>query len=275
LTASGPSASNLRLMTVRDEIVVRREPPGIAWVVLDRPARRNAVTASMWRTLGAIFTELGASDDVRVIVLTGSGEHFCAGADIAEFGDVRTGPDATRAYEREVDACEAAIAASPRPTIAAIRGYCLGGGCGLALACDFRLADRTARFGIPAARLGIVYGVQECRNVLNVVGLANAKRILFTGQRFDAAAAAGMGLVDEVVDGSLEDAARAFATTLAENAPLSIAGAKRILTALAHGAVEEQALEIAAAIERANESQDYREGVRAFLEKRRPLFTGH
>lgn len=261
-------------MTVRDDIILRREPPGIAWVVLDRPARRNAVTASMWRTLGAIFTELGASDDVRVIVLTGSGEHFCAGADIGEFGDVRTGPDATRAYERDVEACEAAIAASPRPTIAAIRGYCLGGGCGLALACDFRLADRTARFGIPAARLGIVYGVQECRNVLNVVGLANAKRILFTGQRFDAAAAARMGLVDEVVDGSLEDAVRGFAATLAENAPLSIAGAKRILTALAHGAVEPQAPEIAAAIERATESQDYQEGVRAFLEKRRPLFTG-
>jgi enoyl-CoA hydratase/carnithine racemase len=258
----------------RDDIVVRREPPGIAWVVLDRPARRNAVTASMWRTLGALFTELGASDDVRVIVLTGTGEHFCAGADIAEFGDVRAGSRSAEAYEHDVDACAAAIAASPRPTIAAVRGFCLGGGCGLALACDFRLADRTAQFGIPAARLGIVYGVQECRNLLSIVGLANAKRILFTAQRFDAAAAARMGLVDEVVDGSLPEATRAFAATLAENAPLSIAGAKLILTALAHGTVEQRAREIAAAVAGSTESADYREGVRAFLEKRRPAFTG-
>lgn len=258
----------------RDDIIVRHEPPGVVWVVLDRPARRNAITASMWRTLAALFTELGASADVRAIVLTGSGEHFCAGADIAEFDAVRSGAQAARAYERDVDACEAAIAAVSRPTIAAIRGYCLGGGCGLALACDFRLADRTARFGIPAARLGIVYGIQECRNLLSVVGLANAKRILFTGQRLDVEVAARMGLVDEVVDGSLEEATRAFAATLAENAPLSIAGAKLILTALAHGAVEERARDITTAIERSTDSQDYREGVRAFLEKRRPVFTG-
>jgi len=258
----------------RDDIILRREPPGIAWVVLDRPARRNAVTATMWRTLGSMVTELGTSDDVRVIVLTGTGEHFCAGADIAEFGDARAGSKEAEAYEHDVDACAAAITASSRPTIAAVRGFCLGGGCGLALACDFRLADRTARFGIPAARLGIVYGVQECRNLLTVVGLASAKRVLFTARRFDAAESARMGLVDEVVDGSLEEATRAFAASLAENAPLSIAGAKLILTALAHGTADRQAREIAAAVARANDSHDYREGVQAFLDKRRPIFTG-
>jgi enoyl-CoA hydratase/carnithine racemase len=258
----------------RDDIVVRREPPGIAWVVLDRPARRNAVTASMWRTLGALFTELGAADDVRAIVLTGSGEHFCAGADIAEFGEVRAGATAAEAYEHDVDACAAAIAASPRPTIAAVRGFCLGGGCGLALACDFRLADRTARFGIPAARLGIVYGVPDSRNLLSLVGLANAKHILFTAQRFDAVEAARIGFVDEVVEAALEEATGAFAATLAENAPLSIAGAKLILTALANGEVEARRAAVAAALERSNESQDYREGVQAFLEKRKPRFTG-
>jgi enoyl-CoA hydratase/carnithine racemase len=258
----------------RGDIVVTTDAAGVAWVVLDRPARRNAVTAFMWGELARIFVELGARDAVRVIVLTGAGEHFCAGADIAEFGEARTGPAAAHAYERDVDACTAAIAATPKPTIAAIRGFCLGGGCGLAMACDFRLADRSARFGIPAARLGIVYGVLDSRNLLALVGLANAKRILFTARRFDAVEAARIGFVDGVVDDALEEATRAFAATLAENAPLSIAGAKLILTALASGAVGERSPEIEAAIERSNGSQDYREGVQAFLEKRTPRFTG-
>jgi enoyl-CoA hydratase/carnithine racemase len=142
------------------------------------------------------------------------------------------------------------------------------------MACDFRLADRTARFGIPAARLGIVYGVPDSRNLLSLVGLANAKRILFTAQRFDAVEAARIGFVDEVVEAALEEATGAFAATLAENAPLSIAGAKLILTALANGEVEARRAAVAAALERSNESQDYREGVQAFLEKRKPRFTG-
>jgi enoyl-CoA hydratase/carnithine racemase len=258
----------------RGDIVVTTDADGIAWVVLDRPARRNAVTAAMWGELARIFTELSARDDVRVIVLTGAGDHFCAGADIAEFGEARGDSAAARAYERDVDACTEAIAASPRPTIAAIRGFCLGGGCGLAMACDFRLAHRSARFGIPAARLGIVYGVPDSHNLLTLVGLAQAKRILFTARRFDAHEAARIGFVDEVVDDALEEATRAFAATLAANAPISIAGAKLILTALATGAIEERGAAIQAVADRSTESQDYREGVQAFLEKRPPRFTG-
>ena len=256
------------------DIGVTTDGDGVARVVLARPARRNAVTAAMWRELARIFGDLGARPDVRVIVLTGAGEHFCAGADIGEFGEARTGSAAAQAYERDVDTCIEAIGAAPKPTIAAIRGYCLGGGCGLAMACDFRLADASARFGIPAARLGIVYGVPDSRNLLALVGLANAKRILFTARRFDAHEAARMGFVDEVVAGELEDATRAFALTLAENAPISITGAKLILSALATGTVEERGAEIAAAIERSTGSHDYEEGVLAFREKRPPRFTG-
>jgi enoyl-CoA hydratase/carnithine racemase len=258
----------------REDIAVSTDVAGVARVVLDRPERRNAITAAMWRELAHIFAELSARDDVRVIVLTGAGDHFCAGADIAEFGEARTGSAAAHAYESDVDACTAAMVASPKPTIAAIRGFCLGGGCGLAMACDFRLADRSARFGIPAARLGIVYGVLDSRHLLGLVGLANAKRILFTARRFDAEEAARIGFVDEVVDGALEEATRAFAATLAENAPISIAGAKLILTALATGTVAERSVEIEAMAARSAESEDYREGVQAFLEKRAPRFTG-
>jgi enoyl-CoA hydratase/carnithine racemase len=269
MTPPAPAAAERRC-----DIVVTTDATGVARLTLDRPARRNALTGAMWRELTRIVAELSASDTVRVVVLTGAGDHFSAGADISEFGAARTGAAAAQAYEGDVDACMVAIAACPKPTIAAVRGFCLGGGCGLAMACDFRLADRTARFGIPAARLGIVYGIPESRLLLALVGLANAKRILFTAERFDAVEAARIGFVDQVVDGSLEEATAAFAATLAGNAPLSIAGAKLILTALAAGEVAERRAEIEAMAARADESEDFREGVRAFLEKRPPRFTG-
>jgi enoyl-CoA hydratase/carnithine racemase len=232
------------------------------------------MTLAMWRELGECVAGLGRSDDVRVIVLTGRGEHFCAGADIGEFEDARATVADAHDYERAVDACTETVSVVPKPTIAAIKGFCLGGGCGLAMACDFRIAHTSAHLGIPAARLGIVYGVQDTRNLLALVGLARAKEVLFTARRFDAAEAARIGLVDEVVEGSLDDATRAFAAGLVENAPLSIAGAKLILTALVRGEARERHRDIAAALERSITSGDYREGVRAFVEKRRPAFRG-
>lgn len=255
------------------DIIARVDTAGIATVTLDRPARRNAVTLAMWRELRRLY--LGFADDpaVRVVVLTGSGGHFCAGADIHEFGEVRSGVEDGTAYERDVDLCAEAIMALPKPTIAAVSGFCVGGGSGLAVACDFRIADRTARFAIPAARLGIVYGVLECRNLIGLVGLARAKDILFTARQFDAEEAYRIGFVDRLTDDLGRETAD-FAGRLAENAPLSIAGAKLILQALVAGDVEERGRDIEAALGRALASADYQEGVRAFRERRRPKFTG-
>jgi enoyl-CoA hydratase/carnithine racemase len=140
---------------------------------------------------------------------------------------------------------------------------------------NFRVAALTAVFGIPAARLGIVYGLLETRNLLALVGLARAKRILLSGRRFDAGEALGMGLVDEVAAGSLADAVTAFAAPMADNAPLSMAGAKLVLETLVAGAAHDRLHVIEQALHEAAASDDYREGVRAFLEKRRPAFTGH
>lgn len=256
-----------------NEIVVRVEPPGIATVTLDRPAKRNAVTLGMWRELARVFEGFAAADDVRVVVLTGAGGHFCAGADIGEFGEVRSGVEAGAAYEQAVDRCTEAIMGIAKPTIAAISGFCVGGGCGLAMACDFRVADRSAIFAIPAARLGIVYGAPDSRNLLSLVGLSRAKEILYTARRFDATEAHRIGFVDRVA-ADLAPEVGNLAQTLADNAPISIAGAKLVLQALASGDAERRAPEIDRMLDRAMGSTDYQEGVRAFRERRRPKFTG-
>jgi enoyl-CoA hydratase/carnithine racemase len=243
----------------------------ILTLALNRPQRRNALTLAMWLELRRLADDFAADDKVRAVILTGAGEHFCAGADIGEFGSNRADPAQTKAYDDAVDEACAALAGVPKPVIAAIRGFCLGGGAGVALACDFRIAAADARFGIPAARLGIVYGLAETRSLLATVGLPRAKRMLFTAERIDAEEARRIGFVDEIAADPLVFA-REMAGKMAENAPLSIAGAKAILIGLAAGTVApETAHELSG---RASESDDYREGRAAFLEKRAPVFRG-
>jgi enoyl-CoA hydratase/carnithine racemase len=245
----------------------------VAVVSLNRPEVRNAVTLNMWRDLASIFSGLANDAEIRAIVLTSSGADFCVGADVSEFDHIREDRDQSAAYEISVDRCSAAIASVSKPVIAAISGYCLGGGCHLALACDFRFADHTAKFGIPSAKLSIVYGVKSVQRLLAIAGIANAKRMLYSGERYDAARSQSMGLVDEISD-DVVSAAVAYAGALACNAPLSIAGAKFMLNGLSLG---DGALDVAAAqrmIDLAADSEDFREGRRAFAEKRTPRFRG-
>jgi enoyl-CoA hydratase/carnithine racemase len=252
------------LLTKRDRFAV---------VSLNRPEVRNAMTLKMWRDLSAIFSGLADDVDVRAVVLTSSGADFCVGADVSEFDRIRENREQSAAYEVSVDACSAAIANLAKPVIAAISGYCLGGGCHLALACDFRLADDTAKLGIPSAKLSIVYGVKSVQRLLAIAGIANAKRMLYSGERYEAARARSMGLVDEICDDAAA-AAVEYAQRLAGNAPLSIAGAKFMLNGLAMG---DGGLDIAAAqrmIDAAADSEDFREGRLAFAEKRAPRFRG-
>jgi enoyl-CoA hydratase/carnithine racemase len=245
----------------------------VAVVSLNRPEVRNAVTLGMWRELAEIFSSFAGDDEIRAVVLTSSGADFCVGADVTEFDRVRQNRDQSAAYEVCVDAASAAIADLPKPVIAAVSGYCLGGGCHLALACDFRFADATAKFGIPSARLSIVYGVRSVQRLLAIVGLANAKRLLYSAEQYDAEHSRSMGLVDRICDDAAS-AAVSYATTLAGNAPLSIAGAKLMLNGLSLG---DGALDVAAAqrmIDLAADSGDFREGRLAFAEKRPPRFRG-
>ncbi|MGZ5908295.1 MAG: enoyl-CoA hydratase/isomerase family protein [Reyranella sp.] len=257
-----------------EEIVVAAAQ-GVVTVTLNRPAKRNAVSLALWRRLAEIFAGLRLEDGVRAVILTGAGGNFCAGADISEFATVRADATMGEAYEAVADGATRAVRDCAFPTIAAVSGYAMGGGCGLALACDFRVGDASTQMGIPAARLGIVYGPLDCSLLLRQVGLANAKRVLYSGRAFGLAECRRMGLVDMVAEqGSALEAAQAFAADLAANAPLSIAGAKLVLEALVCGTADARAEEIDAFIARAMDSADYREGAAAFTGKRAPRFIG-
>lgn len=244
-----------------------------AVVTLNRPAQKNAVSLAMWRDLGRIFTELGRDPEVRTIILTGAGGTFSAGADIAEFSAVRANVEQGLEYEIAVDACCDAIAAAPKPTIAVINGFCMGGGCHLAMSCDFRVAHPAAQFGIPAARLSIVYGVRGTQRLLTLVGAANAKRILFGAKKFGAHEALRIGFVERVSADPMR-AARSFAGQMADNAPLTIAGTKVLLSGLTMDLGTLTDVAVAKVIQRATGSEDYRDARQAFVEKRQPVFAG-
>ena len=255
-----------------DSILVDHAFPPMAVVTLNRPSKRNAVTLHMWRQLAQTFTTLSADGTVRAILLTGYGAHFSAGADIYEFQSLRHDAKAGGDYDSTVDAAVESIMSSSKPTIAAIAGVCVGGGCSLAMACDFRIAQSNATFGIPAARLGIVYGALDTRNLMALVGVANAKRILFSGETIAATDALRMGLIDEVTNDSPFDAARDFGHLLAANAPISIAGSKSIIAAL-HSPLSDDCRTAAIRWQRSSlNSSDYQERVRAYIEKRRATF---
>lgn len=245
----------------------------IARVTLNRPGQHNAISLAMWLELAAIFTALDKDTDTRVIILEGAGKSFCAGADISEFGEARSTQQTVDIYQRAVDDCIEAISNVSKPTIAVVRGYCLGGGCGLATACDFRLADATTQIGIPAAKLSIVYGLRETQNVLALVGLANAKRILFMAERFDAHQAHSMGLVNEIADDASQ-LADEWADNMSKLAPLTIAGAKSMLNGFAMGEGKLDVAKAAKIIHQASLSKDYAEGRKAYSEKRAPEFKG-
>jgi enoyl-CoA hydratase/carnithine racemase len=252
------------------DIVVETKD-GVAVVTLNRPHQRNAVTYQMWQHLAELFEGFNDNPAVRSIILTGSGNDFSAGADISEFEAVRSGLAESKRYEVAVDAAGDAIYRVAKPTIAALRGYCLGGAAHLAMSCDFRIAQKGAIFGIPAARLSIVYGVSATRKLFSLVGVTEAKRILYTGKRFSADDALTNGFVDQVEDDALS-AARSRAAEMAENAPLTIKGAKFILNGCARGELDRATAE--KLIDLASDSGDYLEGRRAFKEKRPPLFLG-
>lgn len=258
-----------------DRIEARREG-AIGWLIFDNPARRNAVSVGMWQAIPAVLEDFGADPAIRVVVLAGAGDRaFVSGADISQFEAQRSGPEAVQRYEEIAENAQARLYDFDKPTVAMIRGYCLGAGVNIASACDVRIAADDARIGIPAARLGLGYRASATKNLLDLVGAANAREMLLTGRQLSAAEAREMGLVHKVVEaGSLERFTREYCEGLAANAPLTMRTAKRMIRALLRPPREFDAAQARAWVKECFDSADYAEGRKAFMEKRKPLFTG-
>jgi enoyl-CoA hydratase/carnithine racemase len=248
----------------------------IGWMIFDNPKRLNALSLDMWQGIADIVSEFEQNDDVRVIVLKGAGEKaFISGADISQFSSERSSGDRVANYGKIAGRANTAVQGASKPTIAMIRGYCLGGGLGMALNCDLRLASSDSCFSIPAAKLGVGYDHRGLGRLMDLVGPAFAKEIFFVARQFDASEAAAMGLVNRVVEPpELEDLVRNYCRRIAANAPLTIRAVKTIVGELCK---DESArdLELCRAVVRdCFESDDYVEGQAAFMEKRRPKFRG-
>ncbi|MEX2535240.1 MAG: enoyl-CoA hydratase-related protein [Trueperaceae bacterium] len=255
-----------------DELYLEKDG-AVATVVINRPEKRNPISFAMWKELPSLVAEVESDDSIKVLVLQGAGDvAFSAGADISEFDKYRANSEGARVYNEATHEGERALAGMKKPSMAMIRGFCIGGGCELALACDFRFADTTGRFGITPARLGIVYSLTATKQLVDLVGPATAKYILFSGEHLPAERALQVGLIDELLEPKeLAPRTREFAELLAGRSQYTIVNMKEIIGLIASGQVEDDEKTLSMRND-SFDGEDYKEGVRAFLAKRPPQF---
>ena len=256
-----------------DRIVARKEG-AVGWLVLNNPERRNAVSLEMWQAIPEVLADFEADPQIRVVVLTGAGDKaFASGADISQFEKSRSSAQGMQRYEQLGDAAMSRLQSLDKPTIAMIRGYCLGGGLNIAVLCDLRLAAQDARFGIPAGRLGLGYRAGAMKNLIELVGAPYAREIMITARQFSAEEALRMGLVHRLAaPDALEALTREYCGMIAANAPLTLRTAKRVIREVTR--VQYDADACRAWVKECFDSEDYAEGRRAFMEKRKPVFRG-
>ena len=248
----------------------------VGWIVFDQPAKMNAINDAMWRAIPEAMARYDADAEVRCVAFRGEGtQAFAAGADISQFDSIRDGQAAVGEYDDLLDRVLHSIQDSRKPSVVLIHGFCMGGGLEVALACDLRYCGESAQFAIPAAKLGLAYNVEGHKRLMETVGHARAREIMFLGRRYGAQEAVAMGLVHRVLpDAELGAFVDGVLATLLENAPLAIANSKTIVEEYVKSSGAPDPARMRAAIERCARSEDYKEGRRAFMEKRKPRFSG-
>ncbi|MFT5445055.1 MAG: enoyl-CoA hydratase [Gammaproteobacteria bacterium] len=256
--------------------ILRDKRGGVGWVTINNPERRNAISLEMWQGMGAAFADFAADPDIRCAVIHGSGDKaFASGADISQFEKNRSNAELSEAYAKISKGVRDQIIAFDKPLVAMVRGFCMGGGLGLAMTADMRISADDGVFGIPAARLSIAYDTINLGNLVDLVGPSKAKEILLTSKRYSAEQAMQMGLVNEVVPvADLEAAVADVTDRMVENAPLSMRATKLTIGQLLKDADDRDEELINALSDACFNSADYTEGRKAFMEKRKPVFVG-
>jgi enoyl-CoA hydratase len=261
--------------TAEEKLLARRNG-GVAEIIFNNPAKLNAVSLDMWDRMVELLAQFAVDPDLRVLVVSGAGgKAFVSGADISKFEKQRSSPESVALYNKTSLSVYEALYNFPKPTIAKIQGYCIGGGMNLAVCCDLRVATEGSKFGIPAARLGLGYGYPGVSRLAEIVGVSRAMELFYTARQFSAQEANSFGLINQVVpDGELDAAINTITGQISQNAPLTIATIKAVAREIGRPSGERNHAKLDAMVRACFESQDYIEGRKAFLEKRKPVFTG-
>ncbi|MGR3270937.1 enoyl-CoA hydratase [Thalassococcus profundi] len=256
--------------------IITEQTGDIARIIFNQPEKRNAVSLEMWEAVEAAMTKFAADDSVRILILSGAGgKAFVSGADISKFETERASKEAVAHYNATTKRVYDMVEAFPKPTIAQIDGFCVGGGVALSLCCDLRICGENSAFAIPAAKLGLGYGFPGINRLVAVVGPSFAKEIFFTARRFDAEEARIMGLVNRVVPADkVAETADETAKMIAANAPMTVNSVKFIVGQTVLPESERDLAACDAKVKECFDSQDYIEGRKAFMEKRKPNFVG-
>jgi enoyl-CoA hydratase/carnithine racemase len=256
--------------------MLSRRDGRVGYVIYNNPEKHNAVSLDMWAAATAILDEFRDDKNISIVVVTGAGgKAFVSGADISRFEKERSDEAAVKNYSATVEKAYTSFYEFPKPTIAMIRGYCIGGGMGLATCCDLRIATEGSKFGVPAAKLGLGYSYPGLKRLVDIVGPSFAMEIFYTARQFTAAEAVTMGLVNRMVpDGELEKYVKGYADTIAGNAPLTIKAVKATVAEVMKHDSERNIARSQALVDACFKSRDYEEGRKAFMEKRKPVFTG-